>query len=456
MNTDYDVIVLGGGSAGTKAASVASAAGARTLMINDGELGGLCILRGCMPTKALLHCAELYEEMRHLEPLGLAVEGRSFDFPKIMARKAAKVARFKRAKLAGIERSAYEVLDARARFVGPDCVEAGGQRYRAGRGYVLATGSVPHRLPIPGLDSIEVMSSDEVMRLETLPRSLVVQGAGPIGLELAWFFARFGVEVTLVNRSPLLSKVDAEFTPLVSAAFLEHPGSALHVGASIERVAPCDGGIRFSLEVDGEAREVVAERFLSAVGRTANLAGLGLEAAGIAVEGGKVVHDAGMRTSNERVWVAGDATGSYQILHLANQEGAVAGANAVGGNEEQDYRLKMEVIFTDPPFASVGLTEPEARALGLELAVARKNFAEQGRGIVMETRHGRAKLLADKASGELVGCQIFGPRADDMIHVAAALMHFRGSFRDIAAMPWYHPTLTESFIELGRQLAAQC
>ncbi len=455
MNESYDVIVLGGGSAGTSAASAAAAAGARTLMINAGELGGLCILRGCMPTKAMLFSAEHYEELRHLEPLGISISGRSFDFAKIMARKAAKVARFQRAKLAGIERSDYEVLDAHACFVAEDCVEAGGQRYRARKGCVIATGSRPFHLPIPGSESVRVLSSDGIMQLESLPASMLIQGAGPIGLEFAWFFARLGVQVTLVNRSPLLSKVDPEFTPLVSQAFLEHTDTKLIVGARIESLAPCARGIHFEISTPDGHHSIEAETFLSAVGRKAHLEGLGLEEAGVQHDGARVQHDARMQTTNPRVYVAGDATGSYQILHLANQEGRVAGHNAFHGPEKhQDYRLRMSAIFTDPPFASVGMTEAEARAAGLEVVTAGKNFAEQGRGIVMETRHGRAKLLAERGTGRLLGCQIFGPRADDMIHVASAMMYFNGTADDILAMPWYHPTLTEAFIELGRALAA--
>ncbi len=455
MNSDLDVIVLGGGSAGTSAASAACDAGARTLLINDGELGGLCILRGCMPTKAMLYSAERYEEMNHLEPLGLAASGRSFDFSRIMARKDQMVARFKRAKLAGIERAAYTVLDARARFVDAETVEAGGKQYRA-RGYVIATGSVSSFPPIPGIEQVRVMGSDDVMRMTELPRSIVVQGAGAIGLEFAWFFVRLGVQVLLINRSPLLSRVDPEFTPMLSAAFTEHAGAELLAPATITRLESVAQGIRFTLDVDGQPRTHEAQAYLCAVGRQAALEGLGLDLAGVETEGGVVRHDRNMRSSNEKVYVAGDSTGTYQILHLANQEGRVAGWNAMRGPERvQDYRLKMSVIFTDPPFASVGMTEAEARAAGIEPLVARKHWPEQGRAIVMETRHGMAKLLADPTSGKILGCQILGPGADNLIHIPATMMHYGGTAEDVGQLPWYHPTLAEVFIELGRDLGRQ-
>ena len=190
--TDYDVVVLGGGSAGATAAAAAHNSGARTLMINDGELGGLCILRGCMPTKSMLAAAHAIHEARHLEPFGARLYGYiDVDFGKIAARKDGHVARFKKAKVDSINSSGYTVLDASGRFVEPSVVEAGGQRIRAKK-FVIATGSVPASLPIPGIEDVPVWTSDDVMCLNEAPRRLLVQGGGAIGLELAQLFARIG------------------------------------------------------------------------------------------------------------------------------------------------------------------------------------------------------------------------------------------------------------------------
>ncbi len=461
MGYDFDVAVLGGGSAGTSAARASEDTGARTVMINDGELGGLCILRGCMPTKAMLASAHVLHEANHPEAFGLRREGRVVaDFPAIMARKAAMVERFKAAKIASIEAQDYEVIDGRARFVNPEEIEVSGRRIRA-RAYVIATGSIPTILPIPGLEECGYLTSDDVMRMEAPPKRLVVQGAGPIGLELAQFFARIGSDVLLVNRSPLLSKCDddagAELTRSIEAEErfdLAVPGKIL----SLERRD--DASIAFEIEAAASGRFVhYADALLMAAGRQPEIADLGLEAAGIDAGDFEIKHDEKLQTSNPRVFVAGDATGCHQILHIANQEGAVAGKNAAktarsegGADERMDYRLKMTVIFSDPPFATVGMNEVELKAAGRRFITGSARFPETGRAITMGTTHGVWKLFADPENGRILGSSILGPRADDLIHLVAQMMFYDGTFEDIAAMPWYHPTLSEVMLNLLRTL----
>ena len=231
--SNYDVIVLGGGSAGTSAARAATLAGARTLVINDGELGGLCILRGCMPTKALLASAHALDETRHLDGFGVRLEGRAVpDFARIMERREALVRRFQRAKINNVESQDYEVLFGRGRFAAGGGIDVDGRLLTADR-YVIATGSEPASIPILGLDDVPVITSDDVMRLESQPRSLVVQGAGPIGLELAQFFARIGTRVLLVNRSPLLSHSDLECGEELRRALQDEPNFELAVPGKI-------------------------------------------------------------------------------------------------------------------------------------------------------------------------------------------------------------------------------
>jgi pyruvate/2-oxoglutarate dehydrogenase complex dihydrolipoamide dehydrogenase (E3) component len=454
---DYDVIVLGGGSAGSSAARAAATVGARTLMVHEGELGGLCILRGCMPSKAMLASAHAVHDASRLEPFGARLDGRVIiDFPRIMERKAEQVSRFQRAKIRSVESQDYEVLFGKARFAPGGGVEVDGQPLSARR-YVIATGSAPTYLPLPGLDRVPVWTSDEVMRLEARPESLLVQGAGPIGLEMSQFFARIGTRVLQVNRSPFLFHIDPECGEELGRALAEEPNLELAVPGCIENLEPAGEGLLARVRSGDRVFEYEADALLMAAGRHAALEDLGLEHVGLAAEGGCLEHDDHLRTTNPEIYVAGDATGSYQILHLANQEGDVAGHNAGGGRPERtmDYRLKMTVIFTDPPFAHVGFTESEARLGGWDLVAGRARLAETGRAITMSVDHGIWKLYACRSSGEILGSSILGPRADDLVHIIATLMHYRAGVEQILELPWYHPTLSEVMLNVARDAMGQ-
>jgi pyruvate/2-oxoglutarate dehydrogenase complex dihydrolipoamide dehydrogenase (E3) component len=453
---DYDVIVIGGGSAGTSAATAATRAGARTLMVNAGELGGLCILRGCMPTKALLASAHPLHDLRQAEALGLRHSGRLRpDFRRIMQRKERLVARFQRAKIASIERHDYEVLGGHAAFAADGSLAVDGRPLRA-RAYVIATGSVPVRLQLPGVERVPVLDSDDVMRLEQAPEALLVQGAGAIGLELAQLFAWLGTRVLLVNRSPLLSHFDADCGAELTRALEDEPCLELAVPGRIESLRPASGGKGLVAEVDGAGRRrsFEADALLLATGRRPALDGLGLEHVGVRHDGREVERDATLRTTNPAIWVAGDATGCHQVLHLANQEGAIAGANAAGTDPplETDYRLRMSAIFTEPAFAHVGATEAELRSAGRPVVAGTARFPETGRAITMETRHGLWKLLADPADGRILGSSILGPRADDLVHVISSMMYYGGSVDDVCCLPWYHPTLSEVLLTVARDV----
>jgi len=453
MTYDYDVIVLGGGSAGSAAAAMAHSQGARTAMINDGELGGLCILRGCMPTKALLSSTHALHEAQHTSALGVHLDRTSigFDFPFMMRRKSALVERFKRAKVASIENGGYDVIDARGSFIDGHTIDLRDRRVTANR-IVLATGSLPTGADIPGIKDIDVWTSDDVLEATAPPRSLIVHGAGPIGLEFSEFFSRLGTKVTLINRSMPCSRIDAELCGEVMRMLSAQENLDVLVPASITRVERGGEGVVATVECDGETRTIEAETYLCALGRRPAVDGLNLEAAGIGLRDGHVRHNAFMQTTAESVYVAGDATGGYQILHIGNQEGRVAGFNAAAGANvrEMDYRLKMAVVFTDPPIALLGQSASEASAAGRDVFTATKYFSQQGRGICMGVEHGLLKLVVDRETSEILGCQILGPRADDLIHIPAAVMAHHGTVQDLYELPWYHPTLSEAFVEVAR------
>jgi pyruvate/2-oxoglutarate dehydrogenase complex dihydrolipoamide dehydrogenase (E3) component len=452
---DYDVLILGGGSAGTSAARAAVEAGARTAMINDGELGGLCILRGCMPTKTMLASAHIMHTATGTEPFGVVNRGTvSADFPAIMDRKDRMVARFKKAKTDSIEGQRYDVIDARARFH-PDGGLLVGRTRMSARQYVLAVGSVPSSVPLPGMEQVEILNSDDVMKMREQPDSLVVQGGGPIAIEMALFFARIGTRTVLVNRSSCLKLHDPEIGDEMKMALCHEPNLQVAAPGRIRGIEKDgDAGV-FTIESEEATFTFRSSRLLMAVGREAALEGLDLPHVGIRAENGRVIHDSAMQTTNPDVYVAGDASGDHQVLHIANQEGAVAGANAALGRPKHrmDYRLKMSVIFSDPPLAAVGKTGPELMAAGIRFVSGTARFPETGRAITMGVEHGIWRLYADATTGEILGAVILGPNGDDLIHIISTMMHYHGTARDIMdRMPWYHPTQSEVIMNLAREI----
>lgn len=452
----YDVLVLGGGTAGSAAALAAHRAGARTAMFNKGEMGGLCILRGCMPTKTMLHAAHLLHEAAHHHTPGIGHVTPPLDFAAVMANKDAKVARFKRAKIQGIERGGYEVIDAYARFAGPDTVITDtGETYRFTRGAVLATGSDPAIPDIPGIDRIPVWSSDDTMRLTEVPRSAIVLGSGAIGLETAQFLARMGTAVTLASRRRVFASIDPLLTEEMERVLHAEPDLELLSPFTAVDIAHRGQKVHFTVRQDKAPRTVIADHFIAATGRDAHLEDMGLETAGVRYARGQVEHDAAMRTSNPRIFVAGDATGIDQLLHVANWEGRAAGLGAAEapGDHRVEQRLRMTVIFTDPPLATIGMTEAQAHAHGHPVKTAVARFPATGRAITMDVQFGVWKLVADGTTGEILGSQILGPRADDIVHTISAVMYYQGSVHDLLRMPWYHPTLSEVVLGLAREIA---
>ncbi|MCP4861048.1 MAG: FAD-dependent oxidoreductase [Planctomycetes bacterium] len=455
---DYDVLILGGGTAGTAAAKAAVQAGARVAMFNDGELGGLCILRGCMPTKTMLHAAHLRHEAEHHRTPGVAHGTLAADFAAVMQNKDEKVARFKRAKISGIENGGYEVIDARARFTGPDTVEAGGKSYRFTKGAVIAVGSVISTPPFPGLEDVPYWTSDDIMALTTIPESVAVIGSGAIGLELAQFLSRMGTCVELISRRPVFADYGESVVEEIALALADEPNFTNHAPGTPVAIEKSGDGIAVKIDTADGEQMVQAQHLLLAAGRRSAVDDLGLDLAGVELEGRQVKAGPDMRTTNPKIFVAGDASGERLLLHVANWEGVAAGQGAAGVAkvEPVERRLHMSVVFTDPPLATVGLTEEQAQAEGIETVAAEARFAKTGRAITMDVAHGVMRLVATADGGEILGAQILGPRADDIIHAVSAVMFYRGTANDMLSMPWYHPTLSEVLLSLAREISSKC
>ena len=453
---DFDVAVIGGGSAGYAAARTTAAAGQRPVIIAaGGELGGLCILRGCMPTKALLHAADVRFQARRSKLWGLEPGEIGFDYAAVMRRKAAMVEEFASYRRGQLQDGRFELIRALARFRDPHTLELDdGQTVTAGH-LMISTGSRVAELPLPGLAKLGCITSDDALELESLPQSIIVLGGGAVAVEFTQFFARFDVEVTLLQRSPhILKAFDDDVAGEVEAAFRDE-GITVHTGCSLTD-ARQDGNEKvIAFERDGGQHEVRAEAVFHGLGRSPNTGSLALENGGVEPERGRILCDAHMRTSAPHIYAGGDCTGPHEIVHLAIQQGEVAAHNILhpGGLRSMDYRMLISVVFTDPQSATVGHTEKTAKAQGIPYLTASYPFSDHGKSIIMEAMHGFVKLLCDPESGEILGGACVGPMGGELIHEIVTAMAKRMTVTELAAIPHYHPTLAESWTYPAEELA---
>jgi pyruvate/2-oxoglutarate dehydrogenase complex dihydrolipoamide dehydrogenase (E3) component len=455
---DYDLAVIGAGSGGYAAARTAAADGLKTVVLEGGdEVGGLCILRGCMPTKALLYAAEVMHLASHPETWGIRAVEVGFDFALVMARKDALIQDFADYRRQQLTSGRFKFLRANARFADPHTLELStGERLTASA-FVIATGSVVARPPLPQLEALGYLTSDTALRLDRLPKSLIVLGGGPVAVELAQFFARFQVRVTLIQRSAhVLRAVDDDAASELEKAF-RREGIQLYTGTKLRDARRVGDEKEVAFEHSGQTVRVQAEEILFALGRVPNIASLGLEGIGVQVEAGRIVTDAQMQTSLPHIYAAGDCTGLYEIVHIAIQQGEVAAHSIAHPDRRKtmDYRLLTEVVFTEPQIAVVGLTEKQARAANRPYLAASYPFNDHGKSLIMEAKDGFVKLLTDPASGEILGGCCVGPVGGELIHEIVAAMHKRMTVHELAAMPHYHPTLAEIWTYPAEELAAQ-
>jgi pyruvate/2-oxoglutarate dehydrogenase complex dihydrolipoamide dehydrogenase (E3) component len=456
---DYDLAVIGGGSGGYAAARVGASEGLKTVVIEGGEeVGGLCILRGCMPTKALLHAAEVLHLAGHAQPWGIRAENVSFDFGQVMARKNALIKDFADYRRQQLTAGKFEFRRAMARFADPHTLELStGDRLTAAH-FVIATGSSVNPAPIPQLGEVGYLTSDTALELSRLPKSLIILGGGPVALEFAQFFARFGVRVTQVQRSPhILHAMDEDAAAVLETVF-RREGISMYTGTHLLDARRVGNEKEIAFEHQTHTVRVEAEEIFFGLGRTANIASLGLECAGVRVDAGRIATNPQMQTNVPHIYAAGDCTGLHEIVHIAIQQAETAVHNIVhpGRAKQMDYRLLTEVIFTEPQIAVVGLTEKAAGARSIPYCAASYPFNDHGKSLIMEAKDGFVKLLSDQRSGEILGGCCVGPLGGELIHEIIAAMQKRMTVHELAAMPHYHPTLAEIWTYPAEELAGKC
>ncbi|MDH5428747.1 MAG: dihydrolipoyl dehydrogenase [Nitrospirota bacterium] len=456
--THHDVIIIGGGSAGYAAARTAEAEGANVGIIDHGPLGGLCILRGCMPTKAMLRSSDIAALIRRAPDFGLESTTVKPNLHAIIERKNRLIKEFADYRIQALEHPRFTLYQEKAHFLSPTIIQAGPHQLSA-KAFIIATGSVVSRLPIPGLEEVGYLTSDDALELRTAPESMIVLGGGAVALELAQFFLRIGVQVTLIQRSEqIMSQADKDLTVPVEVK-LQEEGMTIYTNTSLERVtqsAHGDKTVHFLHH--GQSKQVTARTILQALGRRPNIDSLDVEMAQVATKKRTIMVNETMQTSQPHIFAVGDVNGLHEIVHIAIEQGEIAGWNAVHPDQpakRYNERLNAQVIFTDPQVANVGLSERECQAQQIPYLVASYPFNDHGKSLCLGELHGHVKILCHPQSGEILGGHIVGPEASELIHELIAIMHFHGTVHDLLRIPHYHPTLAEILTYPAEELAHQ-
>ncbi|MCD7898068.1 MAG: dihydrolipoyl dehydrogenase [Planctomycetaceae bacterium] len=441
----YDLIIIGAGPAGYVAAEHAGADGRKVLLVERDVLGGVCLNRGCVPTKAFLHAAKTYDHARHGGVFGVTAKGVEFDYPVMKAR-TEKVQEQLRNGIAGLmKRGKVRVVTGDAVIRDRNTVTVAGADY-AGKNLLIATGSRPAVPPIPGLkDNPKVVDSTGILQQPTLAESVVVIGGGVIGIEFACFFTLLGKKVTVVEILPqLCGNADKEAAMTIQKR-LESQGAAIHLGATVERV---DGGTVHFKDRAGAAQSAEGEIVLVAAGRVANLDGFGLENLNLDADRRRISVNDRAETSVPGVYAAGDVTGRWPLAHFASRQTLVAVNNMFGRDDICRETAIPAVVYTDPEIASVGLTDVQAKERGLDHRVVKMPLGASGR-FLAETDGVRGFVKAVLGGrDELLGMHVVGPYASEMIGAACVMIENELRARDITEIVFPHPTVAEIMKEV--------
>lgn len=455
MSEKKSVIVVGGGPGGYVAAIRAAQLGASVTVVEREHLGGTCLNKGCIPTKCLLHSAELVEDIKNQgKDIGVEVEGLKVNFPQVIAHKNAISKRLSGGVAALLKMNKVTHMVGSASFTGPKALEVvredGTKTSMSADAIILATGSVNTRPPIPGLkENPNCIDSTAALSLEELPESMVVIGAGVIGLELACAYAAFGTKITVVEAlNHMLPMLDGDLTK-VGVAHMKKMGIEFHLECPVQSVEESPVGAKVICKNKaGESISFEAEKVLVAIGRRANTESLNLEAGKLENKKGHIVVNTKMETSVSGVFAIGDCVyGHAQLAHTASAMGEVAAENIMGLEAYYDETSNPTCVYMEPEAASVGLTEEKCKERGIAYKVGKFPMAANGKALILNGGEGLVKIIAGAEYGEILGMHIIGPRATDLIAEGALAIAGEMTLEEVIATIHSHPTVTESIRE---------
>jgi len=450
--TEFDLVVLGSGPGGYVAAIRAAQLGLKVGVVEkDSKLGGTCLHRGCIPTKALLHTAEVLDEIRSAGKLGIGVDAPSLDLGKAQARKQKVVDKNARGIEYLFKKNQIEALSGRGRLLGRERVEVekdGVRRSISAKNILIATGSVPRDIGLAPADGKRILNSDHILRLEEVPESLVVLGGGAVGTEFASIFSSFGSKVTLLEMLPRLLPVEDEEVSAELRRVLKKRGIDVRTGSQLKSVETSGDLLNLAIEAKGKTEQLEAEILLVAVGRAPVSEDLGLEEAGVVVEKGYLQVNEYMQTAVPNIYAIGDVVNTPWLAHVASSEGILAVEHMVGETARPiNYDHVPSCTYCQPEVASVGLTEAEAKRRGYDVETGKFPFTALAKAAILGKAEGFVKVVREKKYDELLGVHIIGPHATDLIAEACVALRVESTTEELFRSMHAHPTLSEAVVE---------
>jgi dihydrolipoamide dehydrogenase len=450
----YDVIIIGSGPGGYSAAVRAGQYGLKTALIEkDPKLGGCCLHVGCIPTKAFLHAAEVWERFLHPEEDGIHCDNPRLDFPMVLDRKNKIVAKHAKGVEFLMKKNKVDWIKGYGRLAGPGKVEVtadGGKQILEAKNIVLATGSEARMLPGLKPDARRILTNIEILSLSEVPKSLAILGAGAVGVEFASAFSRFGSKVSIFEMLPRLVPVEDEEVSKELARVFKKQGIRVETGARVDNVENVGSGIRFQVTLaDGKTEAVAADALLVAIGRKPNTENIGLEGTKIELDRGFIKVDPYQRTGEPGVYAIGDiVAGLPQLAHSGSMSGIVAVTKIAGKSAKPISKDRIPgATYCHPEIGSVGLTEAKAKELGREIKVGKFPFAGNSRATIVGSHDGFVKVISDAKFGEILGVHIIGPLATELIAEGVAVMELEGTVEDLMFTVHAHPTLAEAMLD---------
>lgn len=442
------IIIIGAGPGGYETAATAARNGFDVTLIEANEVGGTCLNEGCIPTKALCRTASLLTDLAEAAGYGVDNVSYTLNFPAVMARKEAIVAQLKSGVETLLSIPNLRLVKGTARFVDAHTVEAAGETFTADY-IIIATGSVSAMLPIPGHDLPGVITSREMLSLDSIPKRLCIIGAGVIGLEFASIFRTFGSEVTVVEfAKEVLPHFDSDLAKRLRQS-LGKRGITIETHSGVTAIEAVEDGLKVIYERKGKTAEVVADKVLMAVGRRANTASLNLADVGVETDRRGIVVNDRMQTSVPHIYAIGDVNGLMMLAHAASFQGERALHAIMGRDDELRLDVMPAAVFTMPEVATVGMTEDDCKAQGVAYSAKKAFFRANGKALCLGESEGYCKLIVAE-DGKLLGCHIYGPHASDLVQEACALITKNGTVEDLRNIIHTHPTLSEVVMTAAR------